>query len=266
MTAAALETVLRRDRTVVAASLFALTALAWAYLLWLSVTMSLAAPAANVRGMNMALLTRPWALPELVFSFAMWTVMMVGMMTPSVAPMILLYARVGRQARDDGELFAATGWFAGGYMAAWTGFALFASLIQAALCAAGLLTPALASASRPLTGLLLVSAGIYEIMPLKHACLSQCQAPLAFIQHHGGFQREPGAAFRIGLQHGLYCVGCCWALMALLFVGGVMDVLWIAALSILVLSEKLLPAGRLVPRLAGLVLIAAGTIFLYIAK
>jgi predicted metal-binding membrane protein len=259
MSAMALETVLRRDRTVVAASLLALTALSWAYVLWLSSTM-------GMPGVNMSSAGTSWQFPDLFFTFAMWTVMMVGMMTPSVAPMVLLYARVGRRARDDGGLFAATGWFAGGYLAAWAGFSVVATLTQTSLFEARLLTPMLSSASQPLTGLLLVSAGIYEIMPLKYACLSQCQAPLAFIQQHGGFRREPGRAFRIGLQHGLYCVGCCWALMALLFVGGVMNVLWIAVLSILVLSEKLLPAGRLVPRLAGLVLIAAGTIFLYIAK
>jgi predicted metal-binding membrane protein len=260
MTAAALETVLRRDRAVVAFSLFVLTALAWAYLLWLSSRIAI------MPGMVMPLVAKPWELTCLLFSFAMWTAMMVGMMTPSVAPTILLYARVGRQARDEGELFAATGWFAGGYLAAWALFSLLASLTQAALAVAGLLTPVLSSASQPLTGLLLVFAGIYEIMPLKHACLSQCQAPLSFIHQHGGFQSGAAGSFRLGLQHGLYCVGCCWALMTLLFVGGVMNVLWIAALSILVLSEKLLPAGRLVPRLAGLVLIAAGTIFLYIAK
>lgn len=256
MTAVALEMVLKRDRTVVAAALFVLTALAWAYVLWLS----------TMPGIYIAAGASPWRLADLFFTFAMWSVMMIGMMTPSAAPMILLYARVGRQARDDGEHFAATGWFAGGYLAAWIGFAVLATVTECALSEARLLTPVLSSASQPLTGLLLVSAGIYEIMPLKYACLSKCQAPLAFIQHHGGFRSEPVAAFRIGLQHGLYCVGCCWALMALLFVGGVMNVLWIAALSILVLSEKLLPAGRLVPRLAGLVLIAAGTIFLYIAK
>ena len=253
---------LRRDRAVVAASLFVLTALAWGYLIWLLQGMS----AMAMPGMIMPLVAKPWDPACLVFSFLMWTAMMIGMMTPSVAPMVLLYARVGRQARAQGELFAATGWFAAGYLVAWTAFALVASLVQAALAEAGLLTSTLASASQPLTGLLLVSAGIYEIMPLKHACLSQCQSPLGFIQRHGGFKREPGPAFRIGLQHGLYCVGCCWVLMSVLFVGGVMNVLWIAALSILVLSEKLLPAGRLVPRLAGLVLIAAGTLFLYIAK
>ena len=271
MVEAALELVLRRDRAVIAASLFVLTVLAWAYLLSASISMAPSQPMAgmpglNMPGMAMALMTMPWDLACLLFSFGMWTTMMIGMMTPSVAPIVLLYARVGRQARADGELFAATGWFAGGYLAAWTAFALVATLTQAALAEAGLLTPMLASASRPLTGLLLVFAGIYEIMPLKYACLSQCQAPLAFIQHRGGFKSGAGGAFRLGLQHGLYCVGCCWALMVLLFVGGVMNVLWIAALSILVLSEKLLPAGRLVPRLAGLVLIAAGTIFLYIAK
>jgi predicted metal-binding membrane protein len=223
-------------------------------------------PGMSMPNMNMGSAIKPWRFPDLFFTFAMWAVMMVGMMLPSAAPTILLYARVGRKARDEGKPFAATGWFAAGYLAAWTGFSLLATLAQAVFSQAGLLTPMLASASRPLTGLLLVYAGIYEIMPPKYACLSYCRAPLAFIQQHGGFKRDPGGAFRIGLQHGLYCVGCCWALMALLFVGGVMNVLWIAALSVLVLSEKLLPGARLVPRLAGLVLIAAGTIFLYLAK
>ena len=177
--------------------------------------------------------------------------------------MILLYARVGRQARAQGKPFAATGWFAGGYLLAWTGFAALASLAQAALASAALVTPMLALTNNILGGAVLIAAGLYQWSPLKQACLGHCQAPLRFLQRHGGFRRDPAGSLRLGLKHGLYCIGCCWALMALLFVGGVMNLLWIAALSILVLLEKIVPAGLLIPRAVGLVLIAAGAIYLY---
>lgn len=268
MTEAAFESVLKRDRAVVAAALAALAALAWAYVMWLAASMAISAPMASMPGMpgmSMGPAPHPWAAAELAFTFAMWAVMMAGMMTPSAAPMILLYARVGRQARAQGHPFAATGWFAAGYLLAWTGFAGLASLAQAALSQATLITPMLAAANQALAGMLLVAAGLYQWSPLKEACLTQCQGPIAFLQRHGGFKRDIKGSLLLGLKHGLYCVGCCWALMTLLFVGGVMNVLWIAGLSILVLLEKTVPAGRLIPRLAGLVLVAAGAISLVAA-
>ena len=175
--------------------------------------------------------------------------------------MILIYARVGRQARAEGKLFAATGWFAAGYLLAWSGFAAVASLAQAALAGAALITPGLAAGSTVFAALLLIAAGLYQWSPLKDACLSQCQAPLNFLFRHGGFRRDSRGALSLGLRHGFYCIGCCWALMMLLFVAGVMNVLWIAALSILVLLEKIVRFRRLMPRALGLVLIAAGAIF-----
>ncbi len=187
----------------------------------------------------------------------MWSVMKVGMMLPSVAPMILIYARVARHASSRQSPFAPVGWFALGYGLAWTGFAIFATLLQWGLESAVLLTPLMVTASPLLGGALLVAAGLYQWSPLKTACLSQCQSPLLFIQRHGGFRGDHRAALALGLRHGIYCIGCCWALMLLLFVGGVMNLLWIAAIGAFVLVEKLVP-GRLVQRVTGLALIAAG--------
>jgi predicted metal-binding membrane protein len=159
---------------------------------------------------------------------------------------------------DAGQAVRRERWFAGGYLLAWSAFSLAATTVQWALERAALLTPMMESASRLLGGIVLIVAGLYQWTPLKDACLSNCQAPLAFIMRYGGFRAEPAGALALGLRHGLYCVGCCWALMALLFVGGVMNLLWIAALAILVLLEKVTPSGRIIARLAGLGLIACG--------
>ena len=258
---AMLESVLRRDRSIVAAALILLTALAWAYLLHLNAAMSASAMSA-MPGMNMGPASRPIAPPELAYAVVMWAVMMAGMMTPLAAPMILLYARVGRQARTQGAVFAATGWFAAGYFAAWTAFAIIAAFAQSALIQLALLTPAMAIDSDLIVGVLLLLAGIWQWLPLKGTCLAQCQAPLAFLQRVGGFSRSPFGALAQGAKRGFYCVGCCWALMLLLFVGGVMNLLWVAALSIFVLLERLVPEGKFITQGGGLAAIAAGIVFL----
>ena len=264
MSETALETVLRRDRAIIIAALGLLTILAWADLVWLADDMSMGGmdmtgfrmiPAGQ--GLMMPI-SEPWKGIEFGYVFVMWAFMMIGMMTPSVAPMILIYARVGRQAASEGKPFAATAWFAGGYLLAWTGFSLAATSAQWALERAALLTPMMASASNILGGLVLIAAGLYQWTPLKEACLSHCQAPLIFIMRHGGFRGDLAGALTLGLRHGLYCIGCCWALMALLFVGGVMNLFWIAALAILVLLEKVIPFGRIIARLAGLAFMAGG--------
>jgi predicted metal-binding membrane protein len=190
--------------------------------------------------------------------FAMWAVMMVGMMTPSAAPMILLYARVGRQAAAQQKPLAATGWFAGGYLLAWTAFSIVATLGQWGLERAAMLTPMMTGASGVFGGIVLIAAGLYQWTPWKDACLRHCRAPLHFIQQHGGFKRDAWGSLAVGFHHGLYCIGCCWALMALLFVGGVMNLLWIAAIMVFVLAEKVVPGGRLLTRLAGAGFVAAG--------
>jgi predicted metal-binding membrane protein len=259
-----LEAVLRRDRAIIIAALSVLTVLAWVDLVWLANDMAMGGMdmtgfrmiPAGQRLMMPA--SEPWKPIEFGYMFAMWTVMMFGMMAPSVAPMILIYARVGRQALTDGKPFAAAAWFAGGYSLAWTGFSLAATSAQWALERATLLTPMMVSASKILDGVVLIVAGLYQWTPLKEVCLSHCQAPLTFILRHGGFRSDGSGALTLGLRHGLYCIGCCWALMALLFVGGVMNLFWIAALAILVLLEKVIPSGQIIARFAGLTFIAGG--------
>jgi|SRR5581483_848712 len=265
MTDTSLTAVLRRDKMIVAAALLALTVLAWSYVLWLAHAMSMGGMemedvrmGANPFNVVMIPSLRPWSMTEFAFAFVMWVVMMVGMMTPSAAPMILIYARVGRQAELQGKPLAATGYFAAGYLSAWAIFSLFATTGQWLLERASLLTPAMQSASATIGGVLLVAAGLYQWTPMKDTCLNYCQAPLQFIQRHGGFRRDAAGSLGIGLRHGLYCIGCCWGLMTLLFVGGIMNVAWIAGIAFFVLAEKVIPSGRLLTRAAGAAFTAAG--------
>ena len=265
MSDTALEVVLRRDRAIMIAALATLTVLAWADLAWLANDMKM--DGMDMTGFRMipagqGLMmpaSAPWQPIEFGYVFVMWVVMMIGMMTPSVAPMILIYARVGRQAAAQGKPFAASGWFAAGYLFAWTGFSVLATTAQWALERAALLTPMMESANNILGGAVLIVAGLYQWSPLKERCLSYCRSPLVFIQQLGGFRREPTGALALGFRHGIYCIGCCWALMALLFVGGVMNLFWIAVLAILVLLEKIAPLGRIVARIASVGFVAAGT-------
>jgi predicted metal-binding membrane protein len=272
MTNTALETVLRRDRLVVAGTLGVLAALAWSYVLWLAADMDMGGMDMSKFRMipaGMGLMVpafAPWSGMEFALVFAMWVVMMIGMMIPSAAPMILIYARVGRQAAIANKPFAATGWFAAGYFLAWTGFSLIAAAAQWALDRVALLNPPMASASSMLGGIVLIAAGIYQWTRLKSVCLAKCQSPLLFIQQQGGFRGDIAGSLLLGLRHGAYCVGCCWVLMALLFVGGVMNVLWITLLALLVLLEKLAPMGRLIARLVGVALVVAGAALFLSAK
>src|SRR5688572_1850801 len=259
MTEAALERILRHDRILVIAAILAVTALAWAYI----VSISIAPPGqssimADMPGMEMAQPSfTPWGPATFAFMFVMWTIMMVGMMLPSATPMVLIYAGVARRAVAHGKPFAAVAWFVGGYLFAWFGFALMATLAQWALESTLLLTP-MGKADNAFGGGVLIIAGLYQWSPLKDHCLSQCQSPLLFVQRHGGFQRSPRGSFSLGTRHGLYCVGCCWTLMLLLFVAGIMNLLWIAGLAVFVLIEKTVPASRWLSRFIGICLILSG--------
>lgn len=263
----ALELVLRRDRNIVMAAIVVVAVLAWAYVLKLAADMSaMDMSGIGMSGNNMGSMLQPtfqtWSMEQSLLMATMWAVMMIGMMTPSAAPMLLLYARVGRQARQQNHPFAATSWFAAGYLLVWIFFALIATGAQWQLERAALLTPMLASANYVFGGLLLIAAGIYQWLAIKDACLTQCQSPLTFIQQHGGFSSTQRGAIQLGLRHGIYCVGCCWALMLLLFVGGVMNTLWIAGLTVLILLEKIIPTGRLIPRITGLILMGLGLVLI----
>lgn len=260
-----LERVLRRDRVVVLTSLGAIAAIAWAYVLWLAVSMGVfdaAAPTGDMAGMDMGAAVapgfRPWTMADFGFTFTMWAIMMVAMMTPSVAPVVLLYSSVGRRAREGGKPIASTGWFFAGYLLVWVAFSIAATVTQWLLAGLALLSPTMTMSSGVLGGIILIVAGIYQWTSMKDVCLRQCQSPIAFLTSHGGFRSAPAGALRLGIEHGVYCLGCCWALMALLFVGGIMNVVWIAGIAILILLEKTVRTQRLVPRLAGALLAAAG--------
>jgi len=264
MADAALEAILRRDRAVVIVSLCMLTILAWAYTAWLAADMDMGGM--DMTGFRMIPAGLGWMMPvdtpwrptEFATGFAMWAVMMIGMMTPSAAPMILLYAHVARSAARARKPFASAVWFAGGYFLAWTAFSGLATLTQWAVERLGFLAPDMALNSVMIGGVVLIVAGIYQWTPLKDVCLRQCQSPLRYIQQHGGFRPDAHGAVWLGLRHGIYCIGCCWTLMALLFVGGVMNLVWIAAIAILVLIEKALPVGRTISRVAGAGFLIAG--------
>jgi predicted metal-binding membrane protein len=257
-------TLLQRDQIFVALALSLLIAVTWSYLLWLSVDMRMGGmdmtgfrmiPA----GMGLMMPAHaPWRAMEFVFVFTMWTVMMVAMMVPSAISVILMYARVGRHAESQRTPLVASAWFVGGYFLVWIVFALLAMLAQWALECAALLDSAMATTSNVLGGFVFVAAGSYQWTRLKDVCLTQCKMPFAFLMRHGGFNHDAPGCVLLGLRYGTYCVGCCWALMMLLFVGGVMNVLWIVLLALLIFLEKVSFLGRQIALLAGIVLVAGG--------
>ena len=237
---------LRYPRRTIALLGLALTG--WLFLVWVALDMG--HPVAQL----MMPATARWGVANAVAAWVMWALMMAAMMLPSALPMILsfvhLAARSGEPAR--GRSFVAA------YLAVWFGFSAGATVAQWAFQAIGWLDPMIVSTSAWLTGGLLLIAGVYQFSPLKRMCLSRCRTPVGFLLG----EWRPGArgAFVMGLRHGLFCVGCCWALMALLFVGGVMNLAWIAALSVAVLLEKLLARGERIAMAMGLVLIGFGCI------
>jgi len=237
-----LERALRRDRVLVTAGLAAVIAAAWGYALAGAGLRMGAPPAAS--------------LATLSLTFAMWWVMMAAMMLPAAAPAILLFATVNRRNGERGHPIAPTGVFTAGYIVAWGGFSVVASLAQVALERSGHLSPTLSTGGAYLGAGLLIAAGVYQMTPLKHACLRHCRSPLDFMSRR--WRSGGGGAFRMGLEHGTFCLGCCWVLMGLLFYGGVMSPLWIAGLALYVLVEKRAPAGHWIGRFGGATLIAWG--------
>jgi len=231
-----------------ALGLLAISALGWALLAWIAFDMS----------HPVARLTMPataqWSAANLLAIWCMWAVMMAAMMLPSALPMALAFgelsARAGEQARARS--------FVGAYLLVWCGFSIAATALQWVLQAVGWIDPMIVSTSALLTAALLVIAGAYQFSPLKRLCLAHCRTPMGFLL--GEWRPGVRGGFVMGLRHGLFCLGCCWALMALLFVGGVMNLAWIAALSIAVAIEKMVPHGERLAAVLGLVLIAAGVV------
>ena len=207
-------------------------------------------------GLSAWMMEGTWDGRYLLLIFLMWAVMMVGMMLPSAAPTLLLFATVLRKSDPQNAPVARTYVFAGGYLLAWTAFSLAATLLQWMLAETALLSPMMMTTSPMLGAAILVAAGIYQWTSLKQSCLKRCRSPAEFLSR----QWRPGlaGALRMGVWHGSYCVGCCWALMLLLFFGGVMSLTWIAAITIFVLIEKLAPIGAQGGRLSGALLLMAG--------
>jgi predicted metal-binding membrane protein len=241
-----------RERAVVWSFALVIAALAWGYLVHLERAMAGAmAHEAMMTGMGMAM---PWSLADFAFIFSMWAVMMIAMMAPAAAPVLLLIA--GARARRSARSRLSLPGFALGYAIVWLGFSLAAALAQWILHDAALLSPQMAAASPRLSGGLLVAAGVYQLLPIKGACLVRCRSPLAFLMTH--WRDGPIGALHMGMRHGTWCLGCCWALMIILFVVGVMNLVAVAALALFVLAEKTGPAGVLLARIGGIGLIAAG--------
>jgi predicted metal-binding membrane protein len=242
-----------RDRLAVSGGLVGITVAAWVYIV-------VTAHRIATPGMDAMAGVKPWTATEFVLTFAMWAFMMVAMMVPTAAPMTLMYAAVARKAAAQHDPLPPTFIFVTGYITMWVIFSLVATASQHALDQAALLSPMMVSASVRLGAVILIAAGLYQLTPLKNACLKNCRTPAHFMSrywHSGNL-----GAFRMGLRLGAYCVGCCWILMALLFVGGVMNLLWIAAIAIFVLVEKTIPFGDIGGRFVGAAMILVGALSL----
>ncbi|MBC7983582.1 MAG: DUF2182 domain-containing protein [Candidatus Obscuribacterales bacterium] len=257
-----IESALRRERVIVVAALVALTLIAWLYI-WRGAGMGMTALAMTTLALFPHLTPEP--MPDMVMPpitwfnvVAMWWVMMIAMMTPSAAPLVLLYGRVMRHATAQDKTAATyipTAFLAAGYLLVWLLFSTVATALQYALQRADLISQMMLwSQSAALSAAVLAIAGLYQLSPLKHACLQHCRGPIQFLTQH--MRKGNIGALLMGIEHGTWCVGCCWMLMTLLFVGGVMNLVWIALLALLVIVEKLTPSGVIAGRIVGAVLIA----------
>src|ERR1051326_4347044 len=275
-----LELVLKRDRIIVLAGLLLIASVAWGYLLYQASAMQrmnatgMNMPGVDMPGMDMhdkdmkqmdmamsvvTPQTRSWSTSDLLLIFVMWAVMRVGGMVPSAAPMILLFTAFNRKQWARDRPYVPTAIFLLGCLVIWIGFSAIAAWGQWMLHRAALLSAMMVSTSALFAGALIIAAGVFQWTPIKNTCLSHCRTPLSFFSSH--WREGRGGAFIMGLRHGSYCVGCCWVLMGLLFVAGVMNLYWIAILSIFILLEKTLPPriSDWTARVAGVLLAGWGT-------
>ncbi len=253
-----IERAVKRDRTIVLVALISVVLLSWVYVLTgagmrLSVFEMTRMSGSGAMGV---LVPAQWSREYAGVMFLMWWVMMIAMMLPSATPMVLLFAMMNRKQKEKGNAYVPTVLFASAYLVVWAWFSVVAVAVQWGLEATALLSPMLVSTSAFLGGGLLLAAGIYQLTPIKQACLKHCRSPLQFVLSHWRSGRR--GAFRMGVEHGAYCVGCCWFLMGLLFFGGVMNLYWIIGLAVFVLMEKTIPAGHWFSYGVGVLLILCG--------
>jgi predicted metal-binding membrane protein len=251
-----LETLLKQDKTLILTGILLITSVAWVYMAYEAHAMYQTGicqcAGMKLSGPDLA----PWSIQTLAPLFLMWAEMMVAMMLPSAAPMILTFALVNRKRREQARPYVPSAIFAAGYLLAWTGFSAVAATAQWFLHGKALLSDVMVSRSPGLAGGLLVAAGIFQWTPFKKACLVHCRSPLSFLMTD--WREGRWGALEMGLKHGAYCTGCCWVLMMLLFVAGVMNIFWIAIISLLVLAEKAAPNGLAVGKIVGAALILWG--------
>jgi predicted metal-binding membrane protein len=247
---------LRRERLIIGGCVAAMAILAWLYLFHTKTAM----PGMGMAGMDMPGMVMPglqvWGPSTVLLLFVMWAVMMVAMMLPSATPMLLAFLTVNKQRQAAARPYVPVSIFLFGYLAVWTGFSAVATLAEWGLHQAALLSPAMAATSPTLNGGLLIAAGVFQWTPLKSACLKGCRSPLTFLMSE--WREGAAGAFIMGLRHGAFCVGCCWVLMALLFVAGVMNLFWVAVIALFVMAEKILAKGELLGHVTGIALLIAG--------
>ena len=245
-----------KEGIVILSALGVIVLLSWVYLFDMARAMD-----GTVSGGHCASMAgEPWSVGYFTAMLVMWIIMMVGMMVPSAIPMVLIYVSIVRKAAREGSSLAATEVFVAGYVTTWSLFALVATIAQWALDQLALLSPMMMSDSNTLGGLLLLAAGGYQLTPVKGACLRHCRSPIQFLASRwksGGL-----GAFQMGIEHGSFCLGCCWVLMALLFFGGVMNLWWIGGLTVFVLLEKVLPFGAQAGRMIGAIVAVCGLLVL----
>lgn len=239
----------QRDIVALVAALAILVAVCWWYLLIMARSMSNMAGMSEMGAAMPTLGVKPWTASDFLMMFAMWAIMMIAMMVPTAMRAVLIFAHISARLKMRGRPFVSGYWFAGGYILAWAGFAATATFLQWALDQAAYLSPEMVIYS-PLIGAgILLLAGVWQMTPLKDTCLKHCQSPLVYLAQN--FRAGRLGALRVGFRHGLYCLGCCWALMGLLFVAGVMNLAWILAITAFILVEKLLPIKFQISRITG---------------
>lgn len=258
MKTGSLVSVLKKDRLIVLTALGLICVLSWLYVIYLYNQMY----PMNMDALFFAMpMTPQWSWTDVVLLFLMWFVMMIAMMTPSVTPLVIIFTLVNRKRRQQQNPYASSGYLLSGYFLVWAAFSLFATFLQWLLQRVALLNPEMVTTSKMLGSAILITAGMFQFTPLKNTCLRNCRSPIGFIHQH--WKEGKGGALFMGIQNGIYCLGCCWILMILLFVSGIMNVLWIAVISVFVLIEKVLSSVKVISLIAGVALITYGIVVLW---
>ena len=236
----------KRDRVIILTALLLITLLSWLYIIYLYNQMVYMDMSALFFAMPM---TPEWTYIDFILLFLMWLVMMVAMMTPSVTPLVLTFATINRQRKQQDHPFVNAAYLIAGYFLVWAVFSLAATALQWSLQQVALLNPDMKTTSKILGSVILITTGIFQFTPLKQTCLRHCRTPLDFVLRH--WKEGKGGALKMGIENGFYCLGCCWMIMILLFVTGIMNLLWVAIIAAFVLVEKLLLQIKWIPYTAG---------------